>query len=59
MIQVKKLVSYYIDKKGRLFEITKENGLIHIHLINQPHTQQLNIASDDSPEIELDILEIP
>lgn len=59
MTQDIKLVSYYIDKKGRLFEITKyEDGLIHVNLITQPHTQ-LIISPDDSQEIELEILEIP
>lgn len=55
-----KLISYYVDKNDRLFEITKEsNGTIKVELIVSEN--KIHIHSDELSDIEInyDILEIP
>lgn len=51
-----KLISYYTDKQNRLFEITKEDGLIHIRLI--PLNDNIQINWDELKTIDLDIIDL-
>ena len=55
-----KLISYYIDKQNRLFEITKEHdGLIHVRLLAPNDVPPKLVISPDDCLIDIDILEIP
>jgi hypothetical protein len=52
-----KVISYYFDKKNRLFEITKTEGLIQVRLIGDAESK-INLIGDII-DIEEEILIIP
>jgi len=52
-----KIISYYIDKNNRLFEITKTEELIQVRLIGDAESK-INLIGDII-DIEEEILIIP
>ena len=56
-----KLISYYIDKNNRLFEITRTDKLIKFRLLTDKPVKQIEqrYIIDKLNEIELELLNIP
>lgn len=58
---MKLLISYYIDKNNRLFEITRTDKLIKFRLLTDKPVKQIEqrYIIDKLNEIELELLNIP
>jgi hypothetical protein len=56
-----KLISYYIDKNNRIFEITRTDKLIKFRLLTDKPVKQIEqrYIIDKLNELELELLNIP